>query len=233
MFLYFSPLLFVCMMISLVAEIRVKTTFDRFSREMSSRGYTASQVARMLLDRNGLRHVRIEYVRGHLSDHYDPRQNVVCLSESVYNASSVAAIGVAAHECGHAIQHATEYTPLVIRNAIVKSTNLCSRLSFILIMIGAILSYATAEFYSVASLLITLGIIAFSVTTLFQLITLPVEFNASRRAMETIEENQILTAVEQDGARKVLKAAAMTYVAALVVSLLQLLRLIVIFRRRD
>lgn len=233
MYLYFSPFLILCLLISLIAEIRVKSAFKQYGRVMSSRGYTASQVARMILDRNNLRHVRIEFIRGHLSDHFDPRQNVIRLSDSVHDSSSVAAIGVAAHECGHAIQYAEEYAPIVIRNAIVKSTNLCSRLSFILILIGSFLTYAATEFYPFASLLITLGIIAFSVTTLFQLITLPVEFNASRRAMQTIESNQILTDSEQQGAQKVLKAAAMTYVAALIVSLLQLLRLIHIFGRRD
>jgi len=233
MYLYFSPFLLLCIIISLFAEIRVKSAFNQYSHVMSSRGYTASQVARMILDQNNLRHVRIEFIRGHLSDHFDPRQNVVRLSESVYHSSSVAAIGVAAHECGHAVQYAEEYKPIVIRNAIVKSTNICSRLSFIFILIGAMLTFVAAELAPIASTFITLGIIAFSVTTLFQLITLPVEFNASRRAMQTIENNHILTESEQNGAQKVLKAAAMTYVAALIVSLLQLLRLIMIFRRRD
>ncbi len=233
MYLYFSPFLFLCMTISLIAEIRVKSAFSRYNRVMSSRGYTASQIARIILDNNNLRHVRIEFIRGHLSDHFDPRQNVVRLSESVHDSSSVAAIGIAAHECGHAIQYAEEYKPIVIRNAIVKSTNICSRLSFVLIIIGGLLSYVATELAPISSTFITLGIIAFSVTTLFQLITLPVEFNASRRAMQTIEGNQILTESEQNGARKVLEAAAMTYVAALIVSLLQLLRLIAIFRRRD
>lgn len=233
MYLYFSPILIVCLVISLIAEIRVKSAFDRYSNVIASRGYTASQVARLILDQNNLRHVRIEFIRGHLSDHFDPRQNVVRLSESVYHSTSVAAIGVAAHECGHAIQYAEEYKPIVIRNAIVKSTNICSRLSILLILIGSLISFAAAEFAPVASLLITLGIIAFSATTFFQLITLPVEFNASRRALQTISNNQILSPDEQIGAEKVLRAAAMTYVAALVVSLLQLLRLILIFRRRN
>lgn len=233
MYLYFSPILLLCVIISLFAQIRVERTFNEYSRMMASRGYTASQVARMILDQNHLHHVRIEFIRGHLSDHFDPRQNVIRLSESVYHSSSVAAIGVAAHECGHAVQYAEEYKPIVIRNAIVKSTNICSRLSFVFILIGMLLSLIATEFAPIASLCITLGIIAFSVTTLFQLITLPVEFNASRRAMETITSNHMLTESEQDGAQKVLKAAAMTYVAALIVSLLQLLRLIIIFRRRN
>lgn len=232
-FWYFSPFFVICAIISIVAEVRVKTTFDRFSRVMSRRGYSAEQVARMILDRNNLRHIRIEYVNGHLTDHYDPRAGVIRLSLSVAQSSSVAAIGVAAHECGHAMQYEEEYAPIVLRNAIVKSTNICSRLSFILIMVGVLISYFAAEVSSLSSLFITLGIIAFSVTTFFQLITLPVEFNASRRAMATIEADGILMADEQIGARKVLKAAAMTYVAALVVSILQLLRLIAMFRRRD
>ena len=233
MYLYFSPFMIFCILISIIAEIGVKSAFNRYSRVMSQRGYTAEQVARMILDRNNLHHVRIEYTHGHLTDHYDPRAGVIRLSQNVAGSSSVAAIGVAAHECGHAVQHAEEYQPLVFRNAIVKSTNLCSRLSFLLILIGIFITYVTAEISPVSSLFFTLGIIAFSVTTFFQLVTLPVEFNASRRAMATIESLGVLNETEQYGARKVLKAAAMTYVAALVVSVLQLLRLIAIFRRRD
>ncbi len=230
---YYYPFLLLCLVISLIAEIRVKTTYSKYSRIMSSRGYTADQVARLILDKNNLQHVRIEYVHGHLTDHYDPRQNVVRLSQSVYGSNSVAAIGVAAHECGHAVQHAEAYGPLVFRNAIVKSTNLCSRLSFILILIGVVITAFAEVTTSIGQLFITLGILAFAMTTFFQLVTLPVEFNASRRAMATISENGILSEYEQVGAHKVLKAAAMTYVAALVVSLLQLLRLIAMFRRRN
>ena len=232
--LYFGyGFFFLCFMISLVAEMRVKSAFDRYSQVLSRRNYTASQVARMILDRHRLSHVRIELVRGNLTDHFDPRAGVIRLSETVYNSTSVAAIGVAAHECGHAVQYAEEYKPIVFRNAIVKSTKICSHLSYILILAGLVVALAVEAAPAIAQLLINLGIIAFGVTTFFQLVTLPVEFNASQRAMATIESYQILTSEEQIGARKVLKAAAMTYVAALIISLLQLLRLIALFRRND
>lgn len=231
MYYYYSlPFLILCIAISLVAEVLVKTAFNKYSAIPASRGMTAADVARLILDRNHLQHIRIEYVSGQLSDHFDPRQNVIRLSESVYHSTSIAAIGVAAHECGHAIQYAEEYKPIVFRNAIVRSTNFCARISYILIFIGVLISYASVAFSSVASLIITLGIIAFSATTFFQLVTLPVEFNASRRALAAIEDYRVLTEQEAIGAKKVLSAAAMTYVAALVVSLLQLLRLIVRFR---
>lgn len=230
--MYYYLFLLLCLIISISAEIGVKSAFNRYSHVLSSRGLHADQVARRILDQNNLKHIRIEYTSGHLTDHYDPRAGVIRLSQSVASSSSVAAIGVAAHECGHAIQYAEEYKPIMLRNAIVKSTNFCSRISFILILIGVLITYAAAT-SPIASLFINLGIIAFSATTFFQLVTLPVEFNASCRALATIEDNRILTEDEQVGARKVLKAAAMTYVAALVVSLLQLLRLIMIFRRRD
>lgn len=231
--MYYYLFLLVCILISLFAEVRVKTAYNRFSHVMSQRGYTATQIARFILDQNQLRHIRIEYVQGHLTDHYDPRAGVIRLSQSVADSSSVAAIGVAAHECGHAIQYATQYKPIMLRNAIVKSTNFCSRISFLLILLGVLITSAVTSGSPIGALLIDLGIIAFSVTTFFQLITLPVEFNASKRAMATIRNNGILTESEQEGAKTVLKAAAMTYVAALVVSLLQLLRLILVFRRRD
>jgi len=222
-----------CLLISGIAQMGVNSAFSRYSRIQSYRGMTASQVARMILDRNHLSHIRIEVAAGNLTDHYDPRACTVRLSQNVYNNTSVAAIGVAAHECGHAIQHAEEYKPLVLRNAIVKSTNICSNLSFILIAVGFLITAFIQAGSPISAILIDLGILAFSVTTFFQLITLPVEFNASRRALVAIESNQILSQEEQKGAKKVLKAAAMTYVAALVVSLLQLLRLIAMFRRRD
>ena len=222
-----------CVLISLIAQIRVNSAFNRYSKVMAKHGYTAAQVARMILDKNRLQHIRIELVSGHLTDHYDPRAGVIRLSQSVFNSTSVAAIGVAAHECGHAIQYAEEYKPIVLRNAIVKSTHICAKLSYILILAGLLLTGIASAVPMLSTVLINLGIIAFGVTTFFQLVTLPVEFNASTRALETMDNNRILVGTELDGARKVLRAAAMTYVAALIVSLLQLLRLIAIFRRND
>ena len=226
-------ILFLCLIISLVAQLKVKSTFAKYDKIYSLKGHTGTSAARQILDKNGLSHVRIETVSGHLTDHFDPRDNVIRLSESVANSYSVAAIGVAAHECGHAIQYAEEYKPIVFRNAIVKSTNFCSRISFLLIFIGVIITAMYEAAPSVGMTFIYLGIIAFSAVAFFQLVTLPVEFNASRRALAIISEQGILKDEEYTGAKNVLTAAAMTYVAALVVSLLQLLRLILIFGRRD
>ena len=212
------------LIISIWAQIKVSSTFNNYSRLTTARGLSGYGAARRILDANGLSHVKIEQIRGNLTDHYDPRANVIRLSESVYHATSPAAIGVAAHEAGHAIQYAKNYAPIKLRAGLVKVTNIGSALSMPLFFIGLLFAYYP---------LTILGIILYSLVTLFQLVTLPVEFNASQRAMATIESYQILTSEEQIGARKVLKAAAMTYVAALIISLLQLLRLIALFRRND
>ena len=213
-------------LLGLVAQIKVKSSFDKYSKVFSKRGRTAAQIARMILDKNGLTHVRIEEVSGHLTDHFDPRQNVVRLSSSVYSSSSVAAIGVAAHEVGHAIQYAKAYAPIKLRSAIIPVTNIGSTISPFLILIGI---------FMVNDPLIYVGIALYSTVALFQLITLPVEFNASRRALATLDTEAILDAEEISGARRVLGAAAMTYVTALVTSLMQILRLILLFggRRND
>ena len=225
--------LLLCVIISLWAQIKVKTTFAKYDKVFSLKGHTGYSAARQILDSHGLSHVKLEVIRGHLNDHYDPRANVIRLSESVANSYSVAAIGVAAHECGHAIQYAEEYKPIVFRNAIVKSTNFCSRISFLLIFVGALITAMYEMGGSYGMFFIYSGIVAFAAVVFFQLVTLPVEFNASRRALAIISEQDILKDEERVGARNVLTAAAMTYVAALVVSLLQLLRLILIFGRRD
>ena len=225
--------LLLCMIISIWAQVKVKTTFAKYDKVYSLKGHTGFSAARQILDQNGLSHVRLEVISGHLTDHYDPRANVIRLSESVANSYSVAAIGVAAHECGHAIQYAEEYKPIVFRNAIVKSTNFCSRISFLLILGGVLITAMYETMGNLGTALIYSGIIAFAAVAFFQLVTLPVEFNASRRALAIINEQGILKEEERAGARKVLTAAAMTYVAALVVSLLQLLRLIMILGRRD
>lgn len=214
---------------SLIASARVNSTFRKYSRVRAASGLTGAEVARRILDANGLANVAIEQVSGSLTDHYDPRANVIRLSQPVYGSSSVAAIGVAAHETGHAVQYAVGYSPIKLRAAIIPATNIGSKLAMPLIILGLILSATAAKFITIAYA----GIICFSLSALFQLITLPVEFNASRRALDTIESFGVLSGSEQDGARKVLSAAAMTYVAALAVSLAQLLRLLLMVQRRD
>ena len=207
---------------SMWAQTKVNSTFSKYQRVRCYSGYTGAEIARRILDENGLQHVRVERIAGNLTDHYDPRTQVVRLSDSVYNNPSVAAVGVAAHETGHAVQHATGYGPLGLRNAIIPITNFGSKLSMPLILIGLLLNSYT---------LAMTGIIAFSMVALFQLITLPVEFKASRRAMRTLS-NGMLSDRELGGARQVLTAAALTYVAALLVSAMQLLRLLILVNRR-
>lgn len=193
------------------------------------RGYTAAMAARAVLDANGLQNVAIEHVGGNLTDHYDPKQNVIRLSDSVYNSGSTAAIGVACHEAGHAIQHAEGYIPIKIRQAIIPITNIGSQLGLWLFLLGLLLSAFSETFVIVAYI----GLALFSFTALFQLVTLPTEYNASRRAMEAIESCGILNDKEQNSARKVLNAAALTYVAALAVSITQILRLLLILGRSN
>lgn len=221
---YYFLLIVPAMLIAMFAQARVNTTFNRYSRVYSRHGITAAQVARSILDANGLYEVQVMRVSGHLTDHYDPRTNVVRLSDSVYTSSSIASIGVAAHEVGHAIQHATDYAPLTIRSAIIPITNLGSQLSMPLILLGILFS---------AQPLVEIGILAFSLMAVFQLVTLPVEFNASNRAIRTLAADGYLDQEELSGAKQVLGAAAMTYVAALITSLAQLFRLILLFGRRD
>ena len=208
---------------SLWASIRVNTTFKKYSKIRSMRGITGAEAARRVLDANGLQHIRIEQIPGNLTDHYDPRSDVIRLSESVYGNTSVAAVGVACHEAGHAVQHAENYAPVKIRAAIIPVTNIGSRLAIPLIILGILLnSHASApEFLVIAYI----GVACYGLCTLFQLVTLPTEFDASRRALRCIESYGILGSEEIGGARRVLTAAAMTYVAALAVSLMQLLRL--------
>ena len=206
-----------------IAQSNVKSTFAKYEKVRSSRGVTGAQVARSILDKNNLQDVVVERVSGHLSDHYDPRTRVVRLSDSVYGSSSIAAIGVAAHEVGHAVQHQTHYPFLGLRNAIIPLTNIGSKLSMPIILIGLLTNSAALG---------TLGIILFSAMTVFQLVTLPVEFNASSRAVATLDNYGILDKEELAGTKKVLSAAAMTYVAALIVSAMQLLRWVLIFGRR-
>ena len=217
-----------CMIFAMIASSNVNSTFKKYSVQHSQRRITGAEAARRVLAHNGVSGVRIERVSGNLTDHYDPRGNVIRLSDSVYDSTSTAAIGVAAHEAGHAVQYAKEYTPIKLRAAIIPLTNFGSKLAMPLILAGLLLT----AFGGFSNILVDLGIAAFGLSFVFQMITLPVEFNASRRAIRAIEEAQLLTAEEQKGAEKTLKAAAMTYVAAMAVALAQLLRLIMIFGNR-
>lgn len=221
-----------CVLLSLWASSSVNSTFQKYAKQFNRRGITGAQAAQRVLSANGVSGVRIEQVSGNLTDHYDPRTNVIRLSDSVYASTSTAAIGVACHEAGHAVQYAQSYGPIKLRAAIIPVTNIGSKLAMPLILLGLLLT----AFENFSYTLVYLGIACFGLSLVFQLITLPVEFNASRRAMNAIEEYDILTDEEQQGARRTLRAAAMTYVAATAVALAQLLRLLLIFggrRRRD
>ena len=207
---------------ALWAQFNVKSTFSKYSKIASRSGMTGSDSARRILDANGLRDVRIAHVSGDLTDHYNPTDNTIYLSDSVYGSNSAAAIGVAAHEAGHAVQHATGYTPIKIRSAIIPVTNIGSNLAMPLIILGIILSFPTLAY---------IGVAAFGLSTLFQLVTLPVEFDASGRALKALEGS--LDGEDLASARKVLRAAALTYVAALAVSLVNLLRLLIMVAGND
>ena len=220
-----------CMLLSLWASSRVNTTFKKYSTQYSYRRITGADAARRVLSNHGIHNVRIERVSGNLTDHYDPKTNVIRLSDSVYDNTSTAAIGVACHEAGHAVQYAQNYGPIKLCAAIVPVTNLGSKLAMPLILLGILLSFLGNFSYT----LVYLGIAGFSLSVIFQLVTLPVEFNASQRALRAIEDGGILTEDELKGAKKTLSAAAMTYVAATAVAMAQLLRLLILFggRRRD
>ena len=213
---------------ALWASVNVNGTFKKYSKQFSSKGVSASEAARRILDNKGLSDIRIERISGNLTDHYDPKAGVIRLSDSVYDSTSTAAIGVACHEVGHAIQYSENYVPIKIRNAIIPVTNIGSRLSIPLVLLGLFLSYLS-EYMLVFAYV---GILCFALSTVFQLVTLPTEYNASGRALRAIDEYGILERDEMKGAKKVLSAAAMTYVAALAVSVMQLLRLLSIFNSR-
>lgn len=218
-----------CVILSLWASANVNGTFKKYSKHISSRRITGAQAAQRVLMAHGIHNVRIERISGNLTDHFDPKTNVIRLSDSVYDNPSTAAIGVACHEAGHAVQYAREYAPIKLRASIVPITNIGSKLAMPLIILGLLVSYLGDLSYAI----VYIGIACFGLSLVFQLVTLPVEFNASRRALEAIEQGNILTDDELKGARKTLSAAAMTYVAATAVALTQLLRLIILFGRRD
>ena len=216
-------------LLSLWASWNVNSTYRRYSQNSNSRGLTAAEAARRVLNANGLSNVTIECIPGELTDHYDPSANVVRLSEGVFGSCSTAAIGVACHEVGHAIQHATGYLPVRIRSAIVPITNIGAKLSVPLIMAGLLLSGFSQKLIMAAYI----GILLFSLCAVFQIVTLPTEFNASRRALVSIQDMNLLTGEELTGARRTLRAAALTYVAALTTTLVQLLRFIILVNSRN
>ena len=212
--------------ISLVAQIKVKSAFNKYSKTPNLRGLTGEQAAQRVLDYNGVRGVRIERVKGKMTDHYDPKTNVIRLSEPVYDARTIASVSVAAHEAGHAVQYANNYSPIKLRGAIFPLANIGSKLSWIFIIVGIFLP---VEY----DFVIYIGIILFAFAVLFSIVTLPVEFDASKRALNTIKAAAMLPENEYVGAKKVLSAAAMTYVAATFAAIMQLLRLLAIVNRRD
>lgn len=224
---YFDPtyiLILIGAIISMWASSKVKSTYAKYDRVQNLRGITGAQAAEMILRQAGIYDVVVQHVSGNLTDHYDPSQKVLRLSDSVFGRSSVAAVGVAAHECGHAIQHQQGYAPLQIRTTLVPICNFGSMISWPMILVGVVLGWNQT--------LIRIGILLFCAVVAFQLITLPVELNASSRALNILESTGILHGEENDSAKKVLKAAALTYVAAAAASILQLLRLLVLFGGR-
>lgn len=224
---YFDPtyiLVIIGALLCMFASFNVNHTFKKYNRKGNSRHMTGEQIASEILSAAGITDVRIEHVSGNLTDHFDPSARVVRLSDSVYGSTSIAAAGVAAHECGHVIQHEKGYVPIKVRNAIVPIVNIGSKLSWPIMLVGLLLG---------ALGLVKIGILLFSLTLLFQVVTLPVEFNASGRALHILEDHHLLYDEELSGARKVLTAAACTYVASAISTLLQLVRLLLIFNRRD
>ena len=225
---YFDPtyiLVLIGAVLSILASARVNSTFHKYASVRSMSGMTGAQTAEAILRSKGIHDVRVEHIRGNLTDHYDPTRKVVRLSDSVYGSSSVAAIGVAAHECGHVMQHHEGYAPLNIRTALVPAANIGSKLGIPIILVGILLGSNP--------ILVNIGIWVFSLAVLFQIATLPVEFDASRRALACIEQYGIVTSDERKKSARVLKAAAYTYVAAAAAAILQLLRLLMLFGRRD
>ncbi len=220
---YYIVLVVPAIILSFIAQAKVKSTYDKFSRISNSKHITGAQAALNVLNHYGIRDVRIECGHGKLSDHYDPRVNVIRLSPEVYSGASIAAIGIACHEAGHAAQHAQSYLPIKVRNLILPVANFGSSAGVLIAILGYFLGFG---------ILIDIGIILFAAVVVFQLVTLPIEFNASSRALKVIDETGMLIDEERNGARKVLSAAAMTYVASLLVSLMSLIRLILRTNRR-
>ena len=225
------PLFILAILVSFFAQIKVSTTFNRYSRIPCAGGKTAAEVAQMILSSHGLFDVRIERVGGNLTDHYDPREKVLRLSDAVYSSCSAAAVGVAAHEAGHALQHAENYFPVKLRSALVPVTNFASRISWFVIFVGLLIEMLALA-SGIGYYIILFGIGLFAITAVFQLVTLPCEFNASSRALNNLESSGWFSNDEVKASKKVLSAAAMTYVAALFVTVVQVLRLLAMFSRR-
>jgi len=226
-YFYYDPTYLIVLpaiLLAFYAQFKVQSTYTKFSQVQNRRGMTGAEVARRILDRNGLQHVRVERVSGNLTDHYDPRADVVRLSDGVYNSATIAAVGVAAHEAGHAVQHSSGYTPIKLRNTVLPVAQIGSTLAFPLVLLGFI--------FSGFEVLIPVGIVLYAAVVAFQLVTLPVELNASRRALNTVYEIGFLDGEETKGAKKVLSAAALTYIAAATSAILQLLRLLLLAGRR-
>lgn len=221
--IYYVILVLPAILLSLWAQARVSSTFKKYQKQISQRRMTGYDAARRILDSNGLSHIKIEHIQGKLTDHYDPRNNIIRLSDGVYNSQSIAAMGVAAHEAGHAVQHSVGYMPIKLRNTVLPVANIGSHLSIPLAFLGFLLGVES---------LVSFGIILFGAVVLFQLVTLPVEFNASSRAVDTLFSSGLIAEDEKKGVKKVLGAAALTYVAAALTSLMNLLRLILIFGGR-
>lgn len=233
---YLSYLLFMlpALLLGLWAQMLVKTRFNKFSKVASKRGMTGADAAKAVLNAGGVYNVPIGRVAGNLTDHYDPKKNSISLSDSVYGSTSIAAIGVAAHEAGHALQYANNYAPIKFRMALVPICNIGSRIGPLMIVIGCLMTYAASQASASLGLTIyTAGLILFSAVALFQLVTLPVELNASRRALNALKSGNLLDRTELSGAKKVLKAAALTYVAALATSVMQVLYYATRFRPND
>lgn len=231
-FYYYDPtyiLVLVGVVLCLIASARVKTTFNKYSKIRNMRGMTGAEAAEQVLRGAGIFDVKVEHIAGNLTDHYDPRSKVLRLSDSVYGSTSVAAVGVAAHECGHAIQHARGYAPLKFRSTLVPIANFGSQIAWPLVLVGLLINSEASW------ILIQIGIIAFSLAVLFQIVTLPVEFNASNRAIRILADTGMMQGDEIRSAKKVLSAAALTYVASAASAILQLLRLVLLTggRRRD
>ncbi len=228
--IYYLVLVLPMIILSMFASAKVNSTYKKYSKVSTRRNFTATEAVRQILDQNGLYNVKIESIAGNLTDHYDPKANVIRLSDSVRNSSSVAAVGVAAHEAGHAVQHATGYAPIKWRSSLVPVANLGSKLGIPLVIIGFLLMQFES---ALGAMCVYGGILFFSLAVLFQVVTLPVEFDASKRAIETLSGGGYLYEEETGMVKKVLSAAAMTYVAAAATSIMQLLRLILIARDRD
>jgi len=221
--MYYDILIFIGLGISLIAQLIVTTSYNKYKKELNSKDLTGFEIARKILDKNGLKDIMILETKGKLSDHYDPSRKVIKLSTDIYHGSSIASAAVAAHECGHAIQDKENYTPMKIRSKIIGTVNICTKLGYIAIVIGALFSYQ----------LIEIGIILLATILVFELITLPVEFNASKRALNELDKLNLIGSNEKNKSNRMLTAAAFTYVASLITSFLQILRLVLIFSRRD